>query len=197
MQNSPLYKQRRVPLLSSRFKAGSVILKFCGGNLRWFIPPICVPSCSPLYGTWWVKMLQNACFGHARTNNVQIRSLQNPACYAMALQTLSLVMLGGKKNPINTKHINIFLTGLAGQSPRDEPPPVSGTNRTKWRFYSGTQQKATGFPRDRSWFVPGTGPVCPRDGSCLSRTPSRPKCLCLYGANKTHEEFQHKAFWAF
>ena len=33
--------------------------------------------------------------------------------------------------------------------------------------------------RDGSQFVPGTGPVCPRDSSCLSRTPSRPKCLCL------------------
>ena len=34
-------------------------------------------------------------------------------------------------------------------------------------------------PRDGSHFVPGRGPICPRDSSCLSRTPSRPKCLCL------------------
>ena len=28
-------------------------------------------------------------------------------------------------------------------------------------------------------FVPGRGPICPRDGPCLSRTPSCRKCLCL------------------
>ena len=31
----------------------------------------------------------------------------------------------------------------------------------------------------RFLFVPGTVPVRPRDGSCLSRTPFCPKCLCL------------------
>ena len=34
-------------------------------------------------------------------------------------------------------------------------------------------------PRDGSQYVPGRGPVCPTDSSCLSRTPSRPKCFCL------------------
>ena len=34
-------------------------------------------------------------------------------------------------------------------------------------------------PKDGTRFVPGTRPVCPKNGSCLSRTPSRPKCLCL------------------
>ena len=34
-------------------------------------------------------------------------------------------------------------------------------------------------PRDGSHFVPGRGPICPGDGSCLSRRPSRQKCLCL------------------
>ena len=52
------------------------------------------------------------------------------------------------------------------------------------RFVPGTgpglsQGRVPVCPRDGSRFVPGTGPVCPRDGSCLSRTLSRPKCLCL------------------
>ena len=34
-------------------------------------------------------------------------------------------------------------------------------------------------PKDGSRFVPGKGPICPGQGSCLSRTLSRPKCLCL------------------
>ena len=34
-------------------------------------------------------------------------------------------------------------------------------------------------PRDGSHFVPGRGPICPRDSACLSRTLSRRKCLCL------------------
>ena len=28
--------------------------------------------------------------------------------------------------------------------------------------------------------VPGTGPICPTGGSCLSRTPSRLKCLFMF-----------------
>ena len=35
------------------------------------------------------------------------------------------------------------------------------------------------YPRDGPRFVPGTGPVCPRYDSSLSRTPSRQKCLGL------------------
>ena len=43
-----------------------------------------------------------------------------------------------------------------------------------WRFYSGIQQQTAGLSQGRA---PNCGPVCPRDGSCLSRTPSRQKCL--------------------
>ena len=76
---------------------------------------------------------------------------------------------GGKRKPMNTKHINIFLTAIAGQSSQDEPSPVPGTNGTKWRFYCGIQQKTAGLsqgwvplcPRAGSLFVPGPVPVCP------------------------------------
>ena len=36
-------------------------------------------------------------------------------------------------------------------------------------------------PRHGSHFVPGRGPICPKDGSCLSRTPSPPKMFMFIG----------------
>ena len=85
-----------------------------------------------------------------------------------------------KKKTINRKHINIFLTALAGQSsqgqtgtrPRDKRDKMAITlwnSREKGRIVLGTGPNLS----------QRRGPVCPRDGSCLSRTPSRPKCLCL------------------
>ena len=72
-------------------------------------------------------------------------------------------------DPVCTDPVQNFPT-------RDELGPLPGTNRTEWRFYCGIKQKTAG---DGSQFVSGRGPVCPRDGSCLSQGPSRPKCLCL------------------
>ena len=68
----------------------------------------------------------------------------------------------GEKKPINSKHINIFLTALAGQSFQDEPPPVPGTNGTKWRFDCGIKQERAGLSQ-------GQVPVCPRERSHLSQ----------------------------
>ena len=73
--------------------------------------------------------------------------------------------------------------------PQKKKKTVPGTNGTKWRFYCGIKQQTAGLSQGRAQFVPGTGPFCPRDGSCLSRRPSRPKCLCLlvlfWGENLT------------
>ena len=87
--------------------------------------------------------------------------------------------LGAKEKPINRKHINIFLTALAGTIVPGRTPTHPGTNGTKWRFYCGIQQKKAGLSQGRVPICPGRGPVCLRDGSCLSRTPFHPKCLCL------------------
>ena len=70
---------------------------------------------------------------------------------------------------VNTKHINIFLKPLAGQSFQGWTPRVPGTNGTKWRFCCGIQQKTAGLSQGRV-----------REGSCLSWTPSHSKCLCLF-----------------
>ena len=45
--------------------------------------------------------------------------------------------------------------------PRDEPPPVPGTNGTKWRFYCGIKQRKAGLSQGRV-------AVCPEEGSHLS-----------------------------
>ena len=89
--------------------------------------------------------------------------------------------VGDEKKPINTKHINVFWTALAQQSSQGWSPTRP---RDKWDkpaiwLWNYTQRKAG--------LSPGRAPVCPRDwsrfcpryGSRLSRTPSRPKCLCL------------------
>ena len=86
----------------------------------------------------------------------------------------------GAKKPINRKHINIFLTALAGQSSQGRTPTRPRDKRDKMAILLWNST-------ENSRFVPGIGPtlfqgrvpVCPRDGSCLSRTPSRQKCLCL------------------
>ena len=93
---------------------------------------------------------------------------------------LSHPISGQKKKQINTRHTNIFLMALAGQSSQGQAPTYSRDKRDKMAIYCGIQQKKAGLsqgrvpvcPRDGSWDFPGTGPV-------LSRTPSRPKCLCL------------------
>ena len=58
---------------------------------------------------------------------------------------------------LGATNINFLLPPLAGLSSQGRIPPVPFVPR----------------------FAPGTGPVCPRDGSCLSRTPWHPKCSCL------------------
>ena len=79
-----------------------------------------------------------------------------------------------------TKHINICLTALAGQSSQGRTPTRPRDKRDKMAFFFGRfNRKRPVCPRHGSRFVPGTVPVCPREGSCLSRTPSRPKCLFI------------------
>ena len=94
---------------------------------------------------------------------------------------------GGKKNNKHKTHKHSS-HGPCGTI----TPPIPGTNGTKWRFDHGVPWPVC----PRGGFVPGTGPVCSRDGShlsrpgtvhvcpdqgrdssCLSRTPSRPKCF--------------------
>ena len=72
------------------------------------------------------------------------------------LSIKSRLSLGAKKNP------NKFRRPLWGNRPRDEPPPVPGTNGTKWRFYCGIQQKKAGLSQERV-------PICPGEGSRLSQ----------------------------
>ena len=90
------------------------------------------------------------------------------------------IMNGGEKKPINRKHINIFLTALAGQSSQGRTPTCPRDKRDKMviLLWNSTE---------KGRFVPGTGPILSRGGvpfvpgtnACLSRTPSRRKCLCL------------------
>ena len=67
--------------------------------------------------------------------------------------------LGGDKNKMNRKHINTFLTALAGQSSQGR---TSTRPRTKWRFYCGIKQKTAGLSQGRV-------PICSREGSRLSQ----------------------------
>ena len=85
----------------------------------------------------------------------------------------SLTVLGAKK-PINIKHINIFLTALAGQSSRGRTPTCPRDKRDKQNgdFTVEFNRERPVCPRDGFHFVPGRGPICPRDGSCLSRSPA-------------------------
>ena len=89
--------------------------------------------------------------------------------------------IGGGKKLINRKHINVFLTALAGQSSQGRTPTHPRDKRDKmevllWkqtgngRFVPGTGPNSSqgGVP-----FVPGTLPVCPRH--------LRPKMFMLIG----------------
>ena len=58
------------------------------------------------------------------------------------------------------KRRNTFLTALAGQSSQGRTPPIQGQTRQNGEFI-------VQFNRDGSRFIPGTGLVCPWDGSCL------------------------------
>ena len=72
------------------------------------------------------------------------------------------VLTGGGKKPINRKHINIFLTALAGQSSQGRTPTHPRDKRTKWRFYCGSKQETAALSQGRV-------PICPREGSRLSQ----------------------------
>ena len=86
----------------------------------------------------------------------------------------------GEKKPINRKHINIFLTALVGQLSQGRTPTVPRDKRDKMAILLwNSTEKGRFVPENGSHFVPGRGPVCPRDGSCLSQRPSRRKWLCL------------------
>ena len=100
-------------------------------------------------------------------------------------------------------NVRQFEKALVRKLSKQEQTPGNATWRLSLQMFWGCQPCGTIVPRTNphqsqgqmgqmvillwnstengSWFVPGTGPgpVCPRDGSCLSRTPSRPKCLCL------------------
>ena len=84
----------------------------------------------------------------------------------------------GTKKPVNTKHKNIFLTLLAGQSSQGRTPPVPGRNGAKWRFYCAIKHKTASLSQGRSRFVPGTKgrvpfvpgtvPFCPQHRPALN-----------------------------
>ena len=80
--------------------------------------------------------------------------LANPTCKHDRSGHSCVPSVRGEKT-MNTKHVNIFQTALAGQ-----PGPVPRTNETKWRFYFGTKQKTAGLSQGRI-------PVYPRDRSSL------------------------------
>ena len=88
---------------------------------------------------------------------------------------------GGEQKKQKIQNTQTFIwRPLRDNHPRDKPGPVPGTNGAKWWFYSETEQilkKRPVCPRNGHRFATGTGPVCLRQGSCLSRTPSGPKCL--------------------
>ena len=92
-----------------------------------------------------------------------------------------LLLNGGEKRTIKHKTHKHFSEGSRGTIvPGTNQDPSQGQTGQNGDFYCGVKQKTGGF-------VLGTGPglslgrvpVCPIDGSCLSPTPSRPKCLCL------------------
>ena len=76
-----------------------------------------------------------------------------------------------RKRPINRKHINIVLTALAGQSSQARTSPLSQGQYGD--FTVELSRKRLDCPRDGSRFVPGTGPVCPRQGSCREHRPAQ------------------------
>ena len=66
-----------------------------------------------------------------------------------------------------------FWRPLRDNRPRDEPPPIPGTNGTKWWFYCWIKQKNAGLSQARL-------PICPGQGSHLSlgRFLFVPECHC-------------------
>ena len=70
--------------------------------------------------------------------------------------------LGGQKNQWTENTWTFFWRPLWDNRPRDEPPPVPGTNGAKWRFYCGIEQKMASLSQGRV-------PICPGEGSRLSQ----------------------------
>ena len=94
-------------------------------------------------------------------------------------QTNHSLVWGRKKNNKQKTHKH-FSDGPCGTIvPRTNLHPSQGQTGQNSAFTLELNRKRPVFSRDGSQFVPGRGPDCPRDGFCLSRTPSRPKCLCL------------------
>ena len=82
--------------------------------------------------------------------------------------------IGGEKKPINAKHImKHFSGGPCGTIV--PPPPVPGTNGTKWRFYCGIEQETASLSQARA-------PIYPRDGPEVLRSWSPcPSFPCFFG----------------
>ena len=103
-----------------------------------------------------------------------------PRMLAASALLLWRIFLGAEKNNKPKTH-KYFSDGPCGTIvPRTNPHPSQGQMGQNRDFTVEFNRKRPVCPRDVSQFVPGTGPILSQDGSCLSRTPSRPKCLCLF-----------------
>ena len=81
--------------------------------------------------------------------------------------------------------VNTFRTPLAGELSQGQTPPIPGTNGTEWRILLCIQQKTAGLSQGRFWFVPETGPVCPRDAVA-------PKMFMFIGPPCLKERWQNR-----
>ena len=87
--------------------------------------------------------------------------------------------LGAKKTNKQKTHKH-FSDGPWGTIvPGTNPHPSQGQTGQNGDFTVEFNREWPVCPGEGSHFVSGRGPICPKDGSCLSRTPSRRKCLCL------------------
>ena len=86
----------------------------------------------------------------------------------------------GSKETNKQKTHKHFSDGPCGTIvPGTNPHPSQGQTGQNGDFTVELNRERPVCPRDGSHFVPGRGPICPKDGSCLSRTLSCRKCLCL------------------
>ena len=101
------------------------------------------------------------------TNHLASRSIWAEIQWGRGMlhtHTHTRLLWGGKKTNKHTTHKR-FSDGPCWTIVPGTSPHPSRDKRDKMAFYCWVTQK-------KGWFVPRTGPVCPRDGSA-------PKCLCL------------------
>ena len=112
----------------------------------------------------------------------KIRKIRETLVLQLSCPNITPLVWGRRKTPITHKTHEHFSDGPCQTivpGTITNPHPSQGQTGQNGDFTAEFNRERPVCPGKGPGLSQGRVPVCPRNGSCLSRTQSRPKCLCL------------------